>query len=118
VNVGTALIADAQPPELMEPTQRTLHDPACPSQATAMRRAPSSNHRLDAIQPQPHAMQVRVIGTVSIEPIRFPSGMTHFAPNGRDRLHQRDQLGDVMGVRPRESDGERNALRIREEVVF
>jgi hypothetical protein len=45
-------------------------------------------------------------------------GLSWIASNGRDSFHQLQELRDVVSVRSRELNGQRSALRIREEVVL
>ena len=41
MDIGSSLVTDAQPAELMEPGQRTFYHPAMNAQATAMQGVPS-----------------------------------------------------------------------------
>ncbi len=56
VNIISPLITDSQATELMQPAERSFHDPAIAAQSTAMRRVPLGQDRLNAEMAQGLAM--------------------------------------------------------------
>lgn len=54
------IFPDPQPAEVVQPRQRSLHDPANLAEAAAMRRPPACDPRPDAPPSQPRPMRVRV----------------------------------------------------------
>ena len=74
MDVSTALVADPQPAELVQPAQGSLHHPAVHSQTAAVFRAPSSQGLRDVAPAQFLAVPPRVIGPVGVQPLRPAAG--------------------------------------------
>lgn len=82
-----------------------------------MRRSDFGQHRRDAATAQ--ALSVW-LGTVAPAPwtiFGLRRGRPRF-PYGRNRLDQRIELRDVVAIRTAQDDGERDALRIDDEVML
>ena len=79
MNVGSPLIADAQPAELMQPSQGPLNHPTVDSQAAAVLGEAPGQDRLDPQRAQCLSVGFRVISSVSLNPVRSP---TRAAPPG------------------------------------
>ena len=118
VDVGAAFPSDAQASELVQPAQRALHHPTVDSQPAAVGSETSRHHRLDATKPELLAMPFGVVPPVALNPVRSEPGPAHPAGNRRDRVHQRQQLGHIIAVRTREDDRQRDAIRVRDDVMF
>src|SRR5208337_2369098 len=67
MDLGRFILANSQPPEVVQPRQRPLHVPAIRSQPAPMRRPPSRDVRTDAAPAQLPAMRVRVVASVAIQ---------------------------------------------------
>jgi hypothetical protein len=102
----------------MQPGYRSFHDPTRFSKAAAVRLTSFGNDGLNAFCAQLISMRLRVIAPVGLDNRRLGFGVSHFALDGWNTFNQRYQLGDIMAVRAGEENGKRNALRIRDEVVF
>jgi hypothetical protein len=98
MDIRAALIASAQAFELMEPGQGSFHDPAAAAQAAAVGSAPSAQHGFDPPLAQPVPMAIGVIAFIPLQTLRSPTRAAAFAPHRRDGLHQRLELGNVVGV--------------------
>lgn len=118
MDVGAAFPADTQTTELMQPAQGALHHPAVHPQPAAVRREALRQYGFDPAQPQLFAMPFGVVPPVALNPVRPESRPTHAASNRRDRVHQRQQLGHIIAVRTREDGRQRDAIRVRDDVVF
>lgn len=118
VDVVTPFVTDAQSSELVKPAEGTFNHPAYTAQTAAVLRVAFRDYRFDPTRPQQHAVQVRVVGSIGIQTIRLATRMTDLSPDRWYRVHQRQQLRHVVPVGPGEPNGKRNALRIRDEVVF
>lgn len=118
VDVGTTLIAHAQAPEAMQPSNGPLDHPAGDAQATAMLGVTSCNLGVDSQFAQLLSMRFGVVSTVGLDECGSTTGMSWLARYWGDRLDQGHQLGDIVGIGARQNHSERNALRIDREVVL
>ena len=84
MNVGPALIADAQPTELVQPGQGPLHHPPVDAQPTAVGGQTLRQDWLDPQGAQPAPMGFRAIGSVSLNLVWFTVG-GKTGPNPTDR---------------------------------
>lgn len=102
----------------MQPRQCTLDDPAVDAQTAAMRDTAVGQHRFD---PQLHkriAMRTRMIRPITLDTIRTATGVSALTGDRRDRVNQRQKLGHVVPVRAGEYRGERNTVRIGDDMVL
>ena len=83
-----------------------------------MLRVSMGDLRSDASRPQGHAMRARIVRPVSVKQPRSGSWMAGFAFHWRNGVHQRNQLGDIVAIRARHADSERNAIRVREDMML
>src|SRR5436305_14419315 len=100
-----AIFPNAQPTEVVQPTQGPLHVPAVFPQPATVRRPAPCDVRSDAAPSQPSAVRVRVIATVPIDAIRTTTWPARLAAHRRNRLNQGDprvDIGDVGGGRLRD----------------
>jgi len=118
VDVGAAFPSDAQTAELVQPTQGALHHPAVDSQPAAVGGVASRQNRLDATKAQLLAMPFGVVPPVALDPVWPEAGSAHPASNWRNRVHQGQQLGHIVAVGPCENGRQRDAVRVRDDVVF
>lgn len=118
MKVCPVLVADAQALELVQPGERALHDPAHFAESGAVSNAASGDHRLDAALPQLAAILVEVVAPVCVQspgPTARPPSQT---PDQWDRIHQRQELGDVVSVAAGERDGQRGTVAVDDQVVL
>ncbi len=118
MDAGPTFVAHIQPPEAVQPRDRTLHDPASATQAAAVRRAALGQLGANAAAVEVVAMGLRVVGTVALYHARFPQGAPRTSAQWGNALHQGDQLRDVVTVRRRQSRDDRDPLRVGEKVVL
>ncbi len=118
VDVGAAVVADAQAPLLVQPTQRAFHDPAVHAQTAAVLGAAFGDHRLDAALTQRGAMPGGVVPAVGIQPIRLATRPAHAARDWQKSIDQRQQLRHVVPVCRGQANAEWRSLRIGDDVVF
>src|SRR5574337_173229 len=102
----------------MQPRQSSFHDPTINTQTTAVLNISASNQGLDRPVAQRLTMGLRVIAAIRIELCRAATGVAPQATHGWDRVNNWQQLGDVTGICGSHRSSERNALRIRNNVVF
>jgi hypothetical protein len=63
-------------------------------------------------------VRVGVVAAIGDERLRSSQCSRAFATQRRDRLHEREQLGDVVAVGAGEKAGERDAARVGDQVMF
>ena len=118
MNLGLPFVADAQPAKLMQPGDRALDHPAGAAKAAPMLGVAARNLGGDAAGGQARAMGIGVVAAVGLHAVGFALRCPRFAGDGRDRLHERQQLGDVVAVGLGQDHRKGKALGVREEVVF
>ncbi len=97
-DVVAAFVADAQATVLVQPGDRALNDPALFAEPGAVRRLRGGDPRLDATAAELEPSLARVVGAIAVEPFRSAAGTAAAAAQGRDRIHERDHLRDVVAV--------------------
>ena len=118
VNVGAAFVPNPQAAELVQPTDRPLHHPAEDAQAAAVLAVAMGDAGFNTALGQLLPVRLGVVGPVREDFLGTLHGASDLAGDGRDRVHQRDQLRHIVAVTPRDPNGERNAFRIRDDVML
>jgi len=118
VDVGTPLIAYAQASEAMQPGNGPFDHPAGDAQATAMLGVTPCDLGVNAQFSGLRSMRLGVVGAVRLNQFGTMTRVPGFAADWRNRLDQRHQLSDIVGIGARQNHSERNALRIDREVVL
>jgi len=118
MDVWTALIANPQAAELMQPGQRPLHHPTVDAQSAAMGRAPLRQLGFDALRPQRLPMALGIIGPVAQDALGPAAGAAPLAFDRRDGGHQGQQLGHVMPVGCGQEGRQGKALPIGDDVML
>src|ERR671938_424838 len=98
MNVGPALIADAQPLERVQPGEAALDHPALLAQPGAVGDAAAGDPRGDAALAELAAVGVVVVAAVGEQLARSAAGPAASPADRRDSVDQRDELGDVFAV--------------------
>jgi len=109
VDVVADLPADPQPAEPVQQRDGLLHDIPVFAQPRAVRDAAAGDDRPDALGLHQGPVLVMVIGAVGEYLDRPPAGPAAAAADRRDRLDQRQQLGDVVAVPAGQRDRQRDA---------
>lgn len=118
MEIGSALVAGAEPSELVQPGEGALNDPAHLAQAGTVGDAASGDQRLDAPIPQQAAVLVEVVASVGIQTPGLAARTSAQTPDRRDGVEQRQELGDVVPVTAGEGDGERGSVAVDNQVVL
>jgi hypothetical protein len=117
VDVAAALVAGAQSLEGVQPGEAALDDPAVAAQAGAVGDAAAGDPRSDPALAELTAVDVVVVAAVGEQLPWAPAGSAASAPDRRNGVDQRDQLGDVVAVAAGEADGQRDAAGVADQVV-
>jgi hypothetical protein len=118
VDLGSAVVADEQPLEVVEPGEGALHHPAGASQPGAVVGLSAGDLGRDPEPAQRSPVLVVVVAAVGGETLRASARPADAAPHGRHPLEQREQLSDVVAVAARERPGKRDPARVYEKVVL
>jgi hypothetical protein len=118
VNAGAAFIPHRQSAKAMEPRQGALDDPAGSPQATAVRPPTFGELGGDAPRQELVAMRLRIIAAVALDQARFAHRTSGTSPQGRKRVDQRQQLGDVVPMGSGQRRDERNPVRVGENMML
>ena len=118
MHARSALIADGQSPKAMQPGEGAFDDPAGAAQRAAVRAPTLGELRGDAALRELVPMRLRIVATVALYESGFPHGPAGTPAQGRHRVHQRQQLGDVMPVRGGQRRDERNPVRVGKNMMF
>ena len=113
-----SFVADAQPSELVKPSDGAFDDPAIFSEPTAVAGVSLGNHRLDAERPKHFGMSAGMVGPVSEKALGPFPRPAHLATDCWDSLYERQELSNVMTVCRAEEAGKGNAFGLREDVVL
>ena len=118
MDVGAAFVADAEAPVLVQPGEGAFDDPAFPAESRAVHGVTFGDDRPDAAGLESLPVRLGVVAAVGKECIRSAPWSSAFAGYGRDRLDEREQLGDVVAVGGGEQAGERDAVGVGDQVVL
>jgi hypothetical protein len=112
------LVADSKTVEVMEPCMCAFDYPTVLSKARSVDGAPLRENRVNAAIAQPLPVWFGVVSTVSVDDLWLLQGSPANATNSWDRVYERQQLGDVVAIGPREDDRQRHPVRIGGDMVF
>ena len=118
MNIRPAFIANSQAAELVQPSDGTLDDPSGLAQSTAMLSVTASNLTFNPPCTQGLAMRLAVIRAIGLQHLGLAQRTADLSSDWRDRVHQRQQLRNVVSVRFGQNNAQGNALRVAEDVVF
>ena len=118
VNVATAVVADEQPFELVQPGEGALDDPAVAAEPGAVRGLAACDLGFDPAPSELATVAVVVVAAVGRHSLGPSPWSADLAAHRRDTIDERDQLGDVVAVAARERPGERDPGGIDQEVML
>ena len=118
MDVVPPFVADAEASELMQPGDGAFDHPAEDTQAAPVWRIAASQDGDDALRAQLLPVRVRVVGAIALDTLRSVPGPAPCATDRRNSLHEREELRHIVPVGFRESDGQGDAVRIRNEVML
>jgi hypothetical protein len=118
VEIGAALVASTEPFEGVQPGEGSLDDPALLAKPGAVGDAAAGDPRSDPAGPQLPAVDAVVIAAVGEQLPRTVPGRVAWPADGRHRVEQGQQLGDVVAVAAGQADGQRDADGVADQVVL
>ena len=63
-------------------------------------------------------MRLRIITSITLHNVRPASRPSPFSTHGRNHIHKRNQLGDIVSIRPSQYCGQGIAISIGDHMVF
>ena len=108
MDLVTAVVADEQPFEVVQPGEGAFDDPAGAAEPSAVLGLPAGDLRLDPTPAQFATVLVVVVATVGHHPLGSSAWPADLAAHPWDALDQRDELGDVVAVTAGDRPGERD----------
>jgi len=118
MDIGAAFVSYAESTKLMEPRQGSLNDPAVYAQLAPVPDAATGQDRLDAQVHERIAVPLGIIGTIALNPVGMAARPAALAGDRGNGVNQRQQLRHVVPVCARERGGQRDAVRIGDDVMF
>ena len=118
VDLGTAVVADEQPFEVVQPGEGALDHPAAAAEPGAVLGLATSDLGTDAAAAELTAVRVMVVAAVGGYSLRPATRPTDLAAHGWDALDEGHELGDVVAVAAGERPGERDPGRVYEKVML
>ena len=118
MDLVTAVVADEQSLELVQPGEGALDDPADAAKTGAVPGLAPGDLRSDPPLAELAAMGGVVVAAVGGQACWSTARPADLAAHRRHTVKQRDQLGDVVAVAARNRPGERDPCRVDQEVVL
>jgi len=118
VDVGAAFVAQAQAAVLVEPGDGAFDDPALSAEAGAVRAVLAGDQCFDPERSQFVEDTVVVVAAVTEDALGSALGRSGLAAHGWDRTDEVEQLACVWPVGGGQDRGERNPVRVADQVVL
>jgi hypothetical protein len=118
VNARATFVSNVEAPKPMQPGQGAFHDPAGAPEATAMRPTAFRQLTGDPAALELIAMRLGIVASITLDEAGLSHRASRAAADGRNGIHQRQQLGYVVPVRRREPRNKRNPVRVGENMMF
>ncbi len=118
MDLGVAFVAGPESSEVVQMCKAAFDDSALTAASGAVLGVASGDHGFDRARPQQPSVLVVVIAAVGDHALGPTAGPAGLAPHRRDGVQQRQQLGDVVAVAAGQTDGQRDAGRVDQQMVF
>lgn len=118
MDLWASFVPNTKATELVQPREGSFHHPSGDPEATAVFGSPFRENGRDLPVTECLAMGFGVIPAVALERLWFLPGPPRLAPDWRNRLHQGQELGHIVGIGPGEEGRQGNALGLRDDVVL
>lgn len=113
-----AVKADSEAAEVVEPAESSFRDPSISAKSASVFLISSSQVWFDASLAKFFSVRLRIIGSICINFIRMILRMAGLPTDGRNTVEQRKKLSHVMSVCSRQCITQRNAIGIRQDMMF
>jgi len=99
MNLWVSFISNSQATVMVQPSDGSLDDPTIHPETASVWRVALGKHRSNATLSQGLAVRFGIIAAISLHTFRTAAWSPGFSTNGRNRIHQWNQLGDIVRVR-------------------
>jgi hypothetical protein len=113
-----AVKTDSESAKVVEPAECSLRDPSKNAKAASMFLIPFGEVWFDSSFAKFFSARLGVIRSISINFIRMILWMAGLPANGLDSINQRKKRSHVMSVCSRQFITQRNAIGVRQDVMF
>ena len=118
MNFVVAVKADSEAAEVVKPAEGAFRDPSIDAKAAAVFLIPFGQVWFDASLAKFFSVRLGVIGSICINLIRMILRMAGLPSNGRNTVDQWKKLGHIMPVCSRQCITQRNAIGVRQDMMF
>jgi hypothetical protein len=118
VYVGPPFVANAQPPELEQPSKGSFYHPAPSAQPTAVLRVAHREHRYDVAGAQTLPDRLCIITPVAQHTIGTMAWSPSHSLQGWNRINQGEGLLRVVAIGSRELDCEWNPTTVADQMTL
>jgi hypothetical protein len=118
VDLVAAVGADEQSAAVVEPGEGALDHPALLPEPRSVRSLAAGDQRLDPSRSDLTAVPFGVIAAIGKQAFGSLPWSSGAAPDLRDEIDQRNELGDVVSVAGGERPGQRETASVYEQVVL
>ena len=118
MDITASFITDTETTILVQPRKSTLNNPPVHPETTSILCASLSQKGLNKLSAKLVAMGFAIVSSVSQHRSRTPNRPAYLASYRRNSLDQRQQLCNIVVVRPRQSHSQRNTVGIGHQMVF
>ena len=118
MNEVQPFVAHGEPSKAMQPREGALDYPARATETRAVWGSAPGELRGDPAARELIPMRLRVVAPVPLHQVGLGDRASRPPTQGRNAVDQRQQLGDIVPVGSRQARDERDAVRVREDVVF
>lgn len=118
MDTGSAFVAHRQASKPMQPREGAFDDPPGAAQAAAVRRAALGELRPDTTPLQLVAVRLGIVPAIALHEAGLTCGAARATAQLRHRIHQGEQLRDVVPIRRRQDRDERNPVRVGENMML
>lgn len=118
MNIIPPIIAHAQASELVQQSQRLLHNVTTCAESTSIFCIAPSNGCGNATLAKRIAMRIAVVPAITHDLFRFAQRPAGLAADRRDCIDERKQLGNIMAIGCGENQCQRYAFGVDDDMVF
>jgi len=118
VDVSAAFVPNTEATELMQPCIRSLNDPASDAQSASVICVALCYDRFDSTLSQRLGVRGGVISPITLNTLGTLAGSSALSRNRGNGVHQGKQLSHIVAIRAGNRCGQRNAVRIGEDVML
>jgi hypothetical protein len=118
MNVRPLLVANAQPPELIQPSEGPFYHPSASAQAAAMLGVALCKKRDDASVTQTLPDCLGVVTTAAHHAIRTMTRSSALSLQGRDGVNQCEASPRIVSVGPGELNRQRNSPSVANQMAL